>query len=98
MATLPEFSKLGSGGRITLPKAVRQALGLVPGSKVAFEMWESQVRMRCVDDPARQDPAIAGFLTVLNNDVESGHHLSDLPCGVAAAMYEALARHAQPNR
>ncbi|MBW4028861.1 MAG: AbrB/MazE/SpoVT family DNA-binding domain-containing protein [Acidobacteria bacterium] len=31
-------SKIESRGRITLPKAIRQHLGIVPGDKVEFEL------------------------------------------------------------
>lgn len=37
------MSTVTSKGQVTLPKKVRDALGLVPGSKVEFELREGQV-------------------------------------------------------
>jgi len=36
MKSRPSFSKLGSNGRITIPKRIREALGLQPGDRVRF--------------------------------------------------------------
>jgi AbrB family looped-hinge helix DNA binding protein len=46
-------AKVSSGGRLTVPREVRRALGVRPGDKVAFEITESgivvqPVRMRSV--------------------------------------------------
>lgn len=37
------MSTVTSKGQVTLPKKVRDALGLVPGSEVEFELREGQV-------------------------------------------------------
>ncbi len=37
------MSTVTSKGQVTLPKRVRDALGLVPGSEVEFELREGQV-------------------------------------------------------
>ncbi|WP_038056779.1 AbrB/MazE/SpoVT family DNA-binding domain-containing protein [Thermus amyloliquefaciens] len=39
-------SKISSKGQITLPKRVREALGVGPGDEVAFEVREGEVVLR----------------------------------------------------
>ena len=40
MSILHEFATMTAKGQITLPKTVRQALGIDVGAKVAFELHE----------------------------------------------------------
>ena len=40
------MAKLTSRGRITLPKEMREALGLVPGSQVEFDIEPGRVILR----------------------------------------------------
>ncbi len=40
------MSTVTSKGQVTLPKKVREALGLVPGSQVEFELRDGQVLLR----------------------------------------------------
>lgn len=51
-------STVTSKGQTTLPKAVREALGLVPGDKVRFLIVEGEVRIL----PVRPLRSIAGAL------------------------------------
>ncbi|GAA6756797.1 AbrB/MazE/SpoVT family DNA-binding domain-containing protein [Thermus thalpophilus] len=53
-------SKVSSKGQITLPKAVREALGLQPGEEVIFELREEGALIR----PRRRVPleALVGSL------------------------------------
>ena len=37
----------------------------------------------------RRDPALAGFLGLIEKDIAAGRNLRDLPVGVAAAMRRA---------
>ncbi|MFZ5993074.1 MAG: AbrB/MazE/SpoVT family DNA-binding domain-containing protein [Deinococcota bacterium] len=45
-------SRLSSKGQITLPKPVREALGLAPGAEVVFELRQGEAVLR----PRRQVP------------------------------------------
>ena len=41
-------SKLRSDGRTTLPKAVREALGVQPGDRLRYTILNGEVRIRAV--------------------------------------------------
>jgi antitoxin PrlF len=64
-----ELSTLTSKGQTTVPKSVRQALGLNEGDQIAFRVDETGVTLRRADD-SRDDPALASFLTFLAKDIE----------------------------
>ena len=70
MATLvEEISKITAKGQTTVPKAVRQALGVDYGGRIAFRVDRDGVTVRRADiDDA--DPAIERFLTFLAHDLE----------------------------
>ncbi|HUY04195.1 MAG TPA: type II toxin-antitoxin system PrlF family antitoxin [Rhodocyclaceae bacterium] len=90
MNTIHEVATITSKGQITLPKPIRQALGVDVGGKVAFDLSGSQVIVSRVDQQEHEDPAIAGFLSLLENDIKTGKHLTSLPEGLARAMLAAL--------
>lgn len=54
-----------SKGQVTIPKRIRDELGIAPGSKVEFELAGSTARMRLVGKPARSrvedGPAILNY-------------------------------------
>jgi len=54
-----------SKGQVTIPKQVRQALGITPGSKVEFDLDRGGARLRLVKKqvPSRveEGPAILGY-------------------------------------
>jgi AbrB family looped-hinge helix DNA binding protein len=54
-----------SKGQVTIPKKVRRALGITPGSKVEFNLDQSGARLRLVKRhvPSRveEGPAILGY-------------------------------------
>jgi antitoxin PrlF len=68
-AVIEEFSTLTAKGQTTVPKPIRQALSLREGDQIAFRVDEKGVTLRRVDE-ARQDPAIASFLSFLARDIE----------------------------
>ena len=68
-AVVEEFSTLTAKGQTTVPKPIRQALSLREGDQIAFRLDEKGVTLRRVDE-ARQDPAIASFLSFLARDIE----------------------------
>jgi antitoxin PrlF len=63
-----EISTITSKGQTTVPKHVRQALGLSGGDHIAFRVDETGVTVRRADE-TRDDPAIASFLSFLSNDI-----------------------------
>jgi len=90
MNTIHEIATITSKGQITLPKPIRQALGVDSGSKVAFDLRGSQVVVSRADNEEHEDPAITDFLSLLEKDIHTGRHLTSLPEGLARSMLAAL--------
>ncbi|WP_449433418.1 type II toxin-antitoxin system PrlF family antitoxin [Pseudomonas putida] len=91
MPAIHEIATLTSKGQVTLPKSVRQLLGLNTGTKVAFDVRGSEVVVSRVEAD-HEDPAIGAFLDLLEADIRSGRNLSALPEDLAQSML-ANARH-----
>lgn len=90
MPHIHEIATVTSKGQITLPKPIRQALGIDIGGKVAFDLRGSEVVVTRADDAEHEDPAIGAFLLLLENDIKSGKHLTSLPDDLAQAMLDNL--------
>jgi antitoxin PrlF len=63
-----EISTVTSKGQTTIPKTVRQALGVAEGDKIAFRVDPNGVTIRRATDDT-SDPALAAFLSLLAKDV-----------------------------
>jgi len=83
--SIHEQATLTSKGQITLPKAIRQALGVTTGGKVSFELRGSEVIVTRAD-AEHEDPAIGAFLGILEQDIRQGKHVGNLPDDLARAM------------
>ena len=90
MPHVHEIATLTSKGQITLPKAIRQALGVVLGGKLAFDLRGSEVIVTLADEGEQQDPAIGAFLSLLENDIQTGTHLGTLPDDLVQSMLAQL--------
>ncbi len=84
MPEIHEVATLTSKGQITLPKPIRQALGVDTGGKVAFDLRGGEVIVTRADE--HEDPAIGAFLGLLEADIRAGRHLQSLPEDLARAM------------
>lgn len=93
MSDIHEVATITSKGQITLPKPIRQALGVTIGGKVAFDLRHGEVIVTRADDAEHQDPAIEAFLGVLERDIRAGKNVHSLPEELARAML-ASAGHA----
>ncbi len=69
MAALQEFATITAKGQTTVPKAIRQALGVASGDRIAFRVDESGVSVHRVE-ANEADPAMESFLTFLARDIE----------------------------
>jgi len=87
MPAIPEIATLTSKGQITLPKAIRRALGADTGTELAFELRGSEVVVTRAD-AEHEDPAIAAFLALLARDIEAGRNVRGLPEELARTMLE----------
>ena len=67
MATLEEVSTITAKGQTTVPKSVRQILGIDYGGKVAFRVEDGQVTLHSLE---HEDPVVGRFLNFLARDIE----------------------------
>lgn len=92
MQTIHEETTLTSKGQITVPKSVRQALGVDVGEKIAFDLYDGEIVVsRAIHDAEHADPAIQGFLSLLEKDIQAGKNITTLPDHLVVAMRSALA-------
>jgi antitoxin PrlF len=74
-------------GQVTIPKPVRDALGVGYGGRVVFRIDENGVSVHAADDD--QDPILAGFLSFLANDMrERPQSISVFPKALAKRIAE----------
>lgn len=78
MPNIREVATLTSKGRITLPRSIRQALGVDSGGKVAFDLCDGEIVVTRAD-AGHEDPAIAVFLDLLEAGIRTGWHVQPLP-------------------
>ena len=65
-----EICTITAKGQTTIPKTVRQALGVSYGARIAFRIENGTVTIHPADDDA-SDPALAPFLDLLARDIAS---------------------------
>lgn len=68
-ALLEEISTITAKGQTTIPKSVRQALGVDYGGKIAFRVDDNGVSVHRAD-AEHDDPAIDSFLSFLADDIQ----------------------------
>src|SRR3546814_15805679 len=68
-ALFEEVSTITAKGQTTIPKSVRQALGVDYGGKITFRVDEHGVSVHRAD-VEHDDPAIDGFLAFLAEDIK----------------------------
>jgi antitoxin PrlF len=90
MAEIHEIATITSKGQITLPKAIRQALGVGVGGRVEFHLHNGEVVVTRADNGEHEDPAITAFLSLLEKDIGVGRNVSSLPNDLAQAMLASL--------
>ena len=90
MSNIHEEATITSKGQITLPKPIRQALGVDYGGKVAFDLRGKQVVVSRVEESFHEDPAIASFLSLLESDIRSRKNIATLPDDLVSAMLTTI--------
>ena len=90
METICEVATMTSRGQVTLPKTIRQALGLDAGSKLSFTLRDSEVMVSRVGTEEHEDPAIGAFLRLLEQDVAQGCNISGPSEALTASLVAAL--------
>ena len=97
MSIIHEVATMTAKGQITLPKAIRQALGVDVGARVAFELHEDGQVVVSRADAEHEDPAIGSFLDLLAGDIRAGRHVRAMPDDLARDMLEQARREAGPD-
>jgi antitoxin PrlF len=63
-------SKITAKSQTTIPKGVRESLGIGPGDEVAYEIRGDQVVLtKHAEDTEAPDPVITAFLAFLESDM-----------------------------
>lgn len=92
MSEIRETATITSKGQITIPKPIRQLLGVGVGEKVAFDLRRGEVIVTRAGREDHDDPAIAAFLALLERDVRAGKRVRGLPDKLTRAMLVAARR------
>ena len=90
MATrIEETSTITAKGQTTVPKTVRQALGVGYGGKIVFRVENGRVT---VSNPAvdHRDHALGSFLKLVEADISAGRNVQDLPKQTLASLRRIL--------
>ena len=69
MAIIEELSTITAKGQTTIPKSIRNALGVGPGDQIAFRLDESGITVRRADN-AHEDLIVGSFLAFLAQDMK----------------------------
>ncbi len=87
---MPDLTRPGKTSIVTLPKPIRQALGVTAGSQVTFDLREDDQVVVTLAEAEHEDPAIGAFLALLAEDIHAGRNIRGLPDELARAMLEQV--------
>ena len=85
MPVVEEVCTITAKGQTTVPKAVRQALGVGYGGRIAFRVEGKRVTVHALPNEDTSDPALAPFLALLETDI------ARQPASAVVALTPALA-------
>lgn len=97
MPIIHAVATVNAKGRITLPKAIRRAMGVEAGSWLAFDLHEDGRIVVSLADAGHEDPVIGAVLDLLSGDVRAGRHVHALPHDLAQDMLELAQRDPEPD-
>jgi antitoxin PrlF len=89
-AIIEEISTITAKGQTTVPKAVRQVLGIDYGGRIAYRIENGRVTVHNPETENR-DPALVAFLALIEKDIAAGRNIKNLPAGVLSALRRAMA-------
>ncbi|MFB9951376.1 type II toxin-antitoxin system PrlF family antitoxin [Rhizobium puerariae] len=89
-ALLKKVGTITEKGQVTIPKPVRDALGLEYGGRVAFYVDENRhVSLEREIEDDDDDPVIGGFLAFLAEDMKKHpEHVQEFPNALIERMVE----------
>jgi antitoxin PrlF len=89
MPVIEEVCTITAKGQTTVPKAIRQALGVSYGGRIAFRVEDGTISVHAADE-AEHDPALAPFLALIESDIAARPEaLVPLTADLAARMTAA---------
>ncbi len=74
MPVVEEICTVTARGQTTVPKSIRQALGVGYGGRIAFRADGDTVTVSASTDADMEDPALAPFLALLAADMAARPH------------------------
>lgn len=96
-AVVEEVCTITAKGQTTVPKAVRQALGVGYGGRIAFRVERGRVTVHALAEDEATDPALAPFLALLEADLAARPAKAIQPLTeVLASRLDALAAEVGP--
>ncbi len=69
---LEKSSKITAKGQTTVPEAIRRALGVETGDRIAFRVERGAVTLHRIE-AEHTDPAVGAFLDFLERDIARGN-------------------------
>ena len=84
------IATISSKGQFTLPKPLRDALGLVEGAKVRCLQDGDGLRIEKFEEDGA-DPALTAFLGLIEKDIAEERALAPLPSSLEARLRAAAA-------
>ena len=88
MPHIHQVATMTSKGQITLPKPIRQALGVDAGGRVAFDFNGQAITVSRAAPVEHYDPLVSRFLALLARDMEAGKNIVGLPAGLAQSLQQ----------
>lgn len=86
-ALLKKVGTITEKGQVTVPKSVRDALGLGYGGRIAFYVDENGRVSLERETEDEEDPVIDSFLHFLTRDMLANpHHVGDIPDALLARI------------
>ena len=92
MDGIEETATMTAKGQSTVAKRIRDAIGADAGTKMAFSLLDDGRVLVTPREDNHEDRALAGFLDLLDKDIDAGRNVSDLPEDLAQDLIKAAAR------
>lgn len=85
MPVVEKVCTITAKGQTTVPRAIRQALGVGYGGRIAFRVEGDRVTVHALLEDDASDPALGPFLALLEADIASRPSNAVLPLTPALA-------------
>jgi antitoxin PrlF len=89
MSVIEQVCTISAKGQTTVPKAIRNALGVSYGGRITFRVEDGKISVHAAGEPD-EDPALAPFLALVERDIAARPEaLVPLTPALAARMIAA---------